>query len=363
MAPTQPPPTEIQMLTALARGDVMLRPLEVTSVEREPTDRNLDAKVQVRCNGKRYTLAVQCKSSYFPKSIDDATEQARRGAASLKRRAVPTILVPYLSDEQLDRLEQQQVSGIDLCGNGLVMVPGEFLVRRSGQPNRFPREGIIKNVYRGTSALVSRTFLLDRQFDSLRDVQSAIADRQGAATLATISKVISSLEKDLIVDRQKNRPARTQRFRVIQPDKLLDRLSANFVMPAVNDRVAGKLRTSLERLGKWAREWESTTRERLVRTGADSVDQYATMAREAVRTFYCTNVATLRKDLGGDFTATDRFAEVEFRQTEDDAAYFDRRAGLAGSPIQTYLELMAGDKRDQETAAQVRRLLLNTARK
>ena len=41
--------------------------------------------------------------------------------------------------------------------------------------------------------------------------------------------------------------------------------------------------------------------------------------------------------------------------------YFDarRESGLVwASPVQTYLELNAGDKRDQETALQVRELIL-----
>ncbi len=43
-------------------------------------------------------------------------------------------------------------------------------------------------------------------------------------------------------------------------------------------------------------------------------------------------------------------------ETQDETVYFDIRrdnGALRASPIQTYLELMSGDKRDRESAAKV----------
>jgi hypothetical protein len=48
-------------------------------------------------------------------------------------------------------------------------------------------------------------------------------------------------------------------------------------------------------------------------------------------------------------------------ETEDETVYFDaRKEGNFwwASPVQVYLELMAGDKRDRETAEQVKSFLL-----
>ena len=47
-----------------------------------------------------------------------------------------------------------------------------------------------------------------------------------------------------------------------------------------------------------------------------------------------------------------------FTETKDNTVYFDRRPGLVASPVQTYLELVTGDKRSQETAEQLRRPIL-----
>jgi len=82
------------------------------------------------------------------------------------------------------------------------------------------------------------------------------------------------------------------------------------------------------------------------------------MAREPERSFYCSDAAGLQKELGADFTETERFANVRLLETKEDFVYFDRRPGLLASPVQTYLELATGEKREKETAEQVRRFIL-----
>ena len=55
--------------------------------------------------------------------------------------------------------------------------------------------------------------------------------------------------------------------------------------------------------------------------------------------------------------------KFRLEETQDDIVYFDirRENGVIwASPIQTYLELMSGDKRDRETAAQVADGILTT---
>ena len=59
-----------------------------------------------------------------------------------------------------------------------------------------------------------------------------------------------------------------------------------------------------------------------------------------------------------DLEETSRFPNVELLETDEDFVYFDMRDNLAASPVQTYLELARGDKREQETAEQVRKAIL-----
>ncbi len=56
-------------------------------------------------------------------------------------------------------------------------------------------------------------------------------------------------------------------------------------------------------------------------------------------------------------TQSDRFPTISIIDTEEASVYFDSRPSdgrVWASPVQTYLELMAGDKRDRETALQVK---------
>ena len=105
-------------------------------------------------------------------------------------------------------------------------------------------------------------------------------------------------------------------------------------------------------------EWEKKSGGRVVLTGASSAEAYAVMAREPMLTFYCSDRDGLVQILGEDLRETDRFANVTLLESQDDFVYFDRKPGLRASPIQSYLELLTGDKREQETAAQVRRVIL-----
>ena len=50
----------------------------------------------------------------------------------------PMLVTPYLREAQLEELRQQQVSGIDLSGNGVITIPGKLFVYRTGKPNKFP---------------------------------------------------------------------------------------------------------------------------------------------------------------------------------------------------------------------------------
>jgi hypothetical protein len=145
---------------------------------------------------------------------------------------------------------------------------------------------------------------------------------------------------------------------LIQPEKLLDLLAANYELPTVTRTFQGKCGIPPEALRTRLAGWEEQSSERIILTGASSVEAYAVMAREPVQSFYCTDVEKAVASLNGDLRETGRFANLTLLETRDDFVYFDRRPGLVASPIQTYLELMQGDTRERETASQVRRVIL-----
>lgn len=84
----------------------------------------------------------------------------------------------------------------------MVVVPGSWLVYRTGQPNAYPSSRYIKSVYRGRSSLVSWVLLLQRSFDTVSAVRREVLERGGRISLGTVSKVLMSLEEDLLVSRK-----------------------------------------------------------------------------------------------------------------------------------------------------------------
>jgi hypothetical protein len=87
------------------------------------------------------------------------------------------------------------------------------------------------------------------------------------------------------------------------------------------------------------------------------------MQRGDLLTVYCPKLDMLLKRLPG--SQSDRFPNLKLLETEDETIYFDARQEEGfwwASPLQVYFELMAGDKRDQETAEQLKALIfLNDA--
>jgi hypothetical protein len=358
--------TEAALLAFLEEGQLQFPPLRVAevqakkrlSVNDQKIDLEQDALLALRWRDRTYRFRVETRRLWTPKAVTEAVEAVRR-TVSLAG-LYPLILVPYLGQEQLLTLEAQGVSGIDLCGNGVVVVPNELLVFRTGFPNQFRWEGTIKNIYRRNSAIVARVFLLVPEFGSVTEALEEIRRRGGEVTLATVSKVCKSLEADLVIERARGETPVARRLRLLQPEKLLDLLADNYTPPEVSRTFRGKYGLEPEQLRQRLAGWEEESSARVVLTGASSVEAYAVMAREPAQSFYCSNIESAIRSLGDDLRETDRFANVTLLETRDDFVYFDRRPGLVASPVQTYLELAGGDKREQETADQVRRVILGS---
>src|SRR5262249_42183394 len=231
------------------------------------------------------------------------------------------VLVPYLSEEWLLNLEGKGISGIDLCGNGVIIVPNELLVLRTGFPNLFRWEGTIKNVYRKNRSVGARLFLLVPEFCSVSERLGKIKEKGGRLTLATVSKVCQRLESDLVIEGGRGqapwirpqalpRPGEPLRppkvgpspfvrwYRLLQPEKLLELLAESYVPPTVTRIFQGKCEWGLPELGQFLQWRTESSRTRVVHTGASSTEAYAVMGREPVQSFYCSDVEGTVQILG-----------------------------------------------------------------
>ncbi len=345
---------EREILDLIRAGEVRLPPVEV-KLRSKPASRAGDARLDVIWSEKRYPFVAELKARSTPKVLRAALLEARRAASLSKTN--PMVIVPYLTEEQIRELEQEGVSGLDLNGNGVVIVPGRLFIQRTGRPNRFPEKSVIKNVYRGKVSTAARVFLLRQEYAAVQEIRKEILAREGTVALSTVSKVLQRLEDDLVVARESGR------IRLIQPDKLLELLAREYRPPKVSRDFLGKSRLSKDRLSKTLAAAADREGLRIALTGASSVSQYAVMAREEPVTFYCSDLRKLLIGLDPKeriLEETARFPNVHVVETDEDIVYFDvrRRRGVPwASPVQTYLELMSGDKRDRETAAQLARNL------
>ena len=340
--------TEAEMLEQFAEG-YSFPPLEIRLAQRLPgRDRDADAVLEISSDAQRFDFVATFKARSTPRMFETALRQAREAARETNFR--PMIVVPYLREEQLQELQNAQVSGIDLSGNGIVSVPGQLLVYRTGQPNQYPDSGPTKYAYRGATSLVGRVFLCQTQYESVAGIEEEIRRRGASVALSTVSKALKKMESDLIIDRSE------KDIRLRQPEKLLEKLAESYREPKITKTVTCASEEPLEKLLA-----NLASKNRVVLSGQSSVPAYAVMGRDESEVLYTENIDRLLKAWGARVEKTSRFATLELRQTTEPTVYFDVRTRQDlpyASPIQVFLELSTGDKRERETADQVKEFIL-----
>jgi hypothetical protein len=312
-------------------------------------------KVSIVAGKKTANFWAEYRKSGTPQQVQMALLQAKDQAD--KEGMLPLIIASYLSEERLIVLEKAGVSGIDLCGNGVVVAPGIWFFR-TGFSNQFKSVATIKNIYQGTSSLVSRVFLLKREYTSVGDIQTEIRRRGGEVSLGTVSKVLKELEEEIIVGRASGT------IRLLQPTRLLERLSASFTLPKPEASFVGKVAMGISELEKHLGKInDSVSQVSIVRTGVGSLDKYVTMATQPKLSLYTSSLSNLLADL--DATPTTRFPNLEIIETNSPLPFFDAQKSTEAtellawaSPLQTYLEMMQGDERLQQTALTLRERLI-----
>ncbi|MEZ6032949.1 MAG: hypothetical protein R3C17_07640 [Planctomycetaceae bacterium] len=323
----------------------------------------IDAILEITADEQLFEFAAEFKSRNSPRIFEESLSHIEKAAQRLK--LLPILVVPYLRESQLKELQERKLSGIDLSGNGVITVPGKLLIYRTGAPNQFPDSAPTKYAYRGATSLVARAFMCRAAFQSLADIQKEIEIRGGSVALSTISKAIKRLESDLIVDRT------SDGLQLRQPDKLLDYLIQSYTNPRIGKTMTLKIKSVPETAGRRRPDARMSLnqflqdQERMVLSGVSSIENYAVMGRQEWPVIYTPNIDKVIKIWGSTVEETSRFVDLELRETDDPTVYFDARIKQNlpyASPIQVFLECSAGDKRERETALQVKELILRELR-
>jgi hypothetical protein len=340
--------SERQALELLRAGAVSLDPLEfeLLRIEDASGGTRVDWLLGLSFDGRTRIFAVEYSRLSTPRSINQAIAQLQRWKTTEggELASLPLLMAPYLNDETLELLIREGISGIDFSGNGVIYVPDDWFILRTGAKNRYPTSSSIKQVYQGKSSLVGRVLLEEREFGSVGEVRDAIENRGVKIAFSTVSKVLARYEEDLLV-------AKKPTVRLLQPGRLLENLRSGFRQPVAKDRIVGKAAIgpgSLARLIEWSRQ----TR---IRVAADGRARYVLMASSRPMTrLYVSQLGDVAERI--ELDASSLFPNLEVISTDDPSVFFDLRQAEGvdwTSPLQVFLELANGDKRERETADQL----------
>ena len=341
---------ESDMLRIFSAGETLLKPLNVTRVLKAGHQDFADARIEVGNpeNEDRFQFVVECKTRSTPEAIDQACRQVRQQLRS--HTELPLIFVPYLSQSKLEKLETEGMSGIDLCGNGIVQVPGKLYVMRTGHPNSFPDSRSVANPYQGRSALVARMLITQPDWGSVTDLTEAIRMKGGQVSISQVSKAIKSFAEELLVTRYK------RHISMVDSLRMLDKLANHWKTPQPNRRCYLKINQDDEwgsRLNKTSVRWAVN--------GQSSVTKYTTFAQGGPIQIAVTNLEHAKTKLNGIDASVPSFANIELVESKDEAFYFANLSenGINwASKIQTWLELRHGDARQMEAAEDVKAQIL-----
>ncbi|WP_035613474.1 hypothetical protein [Haloferula sp. BvORR071] len=311
-----------------------------------------------------FQFVVEAKSRSTPEAIERAIAKASATGGA------PLILVPYLSDKRLDELEQRRVSGIDACGNGLIISPGKLLVSRRGNPNLYPDSRSLNKPFNGRSAMVGRMLLAQGRWPSLNALHQALAtngavDEIGKPlSLSQVSKAVSALVEERIVRKAGGSIILTE------PLLLLEELAKAWKMPGDPVTYFANVEDGLniaDCLSSLSLSTPVAGYQRLLRwgvTGESSVSLHSALPRHGPLKIAVSNILMALNAMGRRITkaVTPGFADVQFIETKESGFYFGNIVGTDGlrwaSLLQTWLELQAGDARQQESARDLKKRLI-----
>lgn len=344
------PWTEQEFIEQIKGGQLVFPPATLEYFPL-PEDLRLDGGISVTWFDRTVDFAFEYKVLSTPKTLDEATMKVIDRLTG--HELLPMVVVPYLSEDALNTLHSRRVSGLDLCGNGLIIAPDNFWLRNAGKSNQFKSSLPLRNVFRGTSSLVARCLLLKESFETLAELQefavglmpAAFGHRKDAIlSKGTVSKVIHILEEERIVTRKKTK------ISLLSRESLLDSLESNY-RKGQEKSVLGKSSFAAEDV--WSKLTDSTMLH--VATGVSSASRYGLISGIERQQLYVENLYKATELL--ELKPTRLFPTIELIEDKSPVPYFDARVlgkeSLA-SPIQTWLELSVGDSRERVAAQQLR---------
>jgi hypothetical protein len=353
---------EWKLIEYLLTTDDVLPPLKRDSVlALTDGDGQADALLTARLEHETleyFNFLVEAKSRSTPQIVHQAISQIQKYVAKRNDPEVfPMIIVPFLSEAMLKELEGIQVSGIDLCGNGIITIPNRLCIYRTGNKNLYPESRPVSNPFKGKSAIVGRSFftesvvLGDTGFDTLGKLHESIQNNGVKISLAQVSKAVAALQQERILG------SRGRVIYLLDPDRLMAQLSASW-NPGVENRIYLRLPdglSMLKRLNKHHQlDWAVS--------GTSSVNRYTSLAQGGALQIAVSDLKKAITLLDGTEENVPNFADVELIESSEPAYYHANEKDNDGirwaNRLQTWIELSHGDARQQDVAREVRNQII-----
>jgi len=350
--------TEKQITRELWKPAGQYKPLAFTLLKEEPQTIQQfrpDALVEVSVADRlSFEALVEIVPIATPKALTEKCRQLVDYVSKINTpKLVPLIVAPYIGKRQAQILVTEGISWLDLCGNMRVEIPGRVYIERTGNKNRYPDTAPIKKIFQGTSALVSRALLLKPEgFKSQYELVDFINRRNANITISTVSRVLKSLEEELLVSKTKSL--------ISVPDtvRLLDRLTEGYI---------NSTRPNKSKMYKFAcDDFETSFRRLLVgrQLAYAACGFYAAKLKDLASTGEITiavkDIEKARERFQLDKPDAE-FGNVGIIQTEDPGVWFNieqKPAMPVVDDIELYLEMMVDTPRGPKVAELLRQRIL-----
>ncbi|GAB4212478.1 MAG: hypothetical protein OHK0013_35300 [Sandaracinaceae bacterium] len=299
-----------------------------------------------------HSFVVEVLGAASPGALAAHASQVTAAARRQGRKAVPLLVVPFMSDAGRRVCEDAGIPWFDLSGNAHIVAPGIRIIV-DGRPNRFRGPGRPASIFAPKSARVVR-WLLENEGRAL--TQREIA-RATDMTDGFVSRIVSRLEHESYVFREPSGA-----LRVKDPALLLDAWRDEYRFDKhvlLQGHVAAR---SGDALARFVGDTLAEGSVEHAATGLAAAWQMTHFAAFRIATFFLAEAPSkeLREKLG--FREDARGANL-WLVLPNDAGVFhgaETRDGLrCVHPVQAYVDLKAHPERATEAAERLRSELLS----
>jgi len=299
-----------------------------------------------------HSFVVEVLGAASPGALAAHASQATAAARHQGRKAVPLLVVPFMSDAGRRVCADASIPWFDLSGNAHIVAPGIRIIV-DGRPNRFRGPGRPASIFAPKSARVVR-WLLENEGRAL--TQREIA-RATDMTDGFVSRIVSRLEHESYVLREQGGA-----LRVKDPALLLDAWRDEYRFDKhvlLQGHVAAR---SGDALARFVGDTLAEGSVEHAATGLAAAWQMTHFAAFRIATFFLAEPPSkqLREKLG--FREDARGANL-WLVLPNDAGVFhgaETQGGLrCVHPVQAYVDLKAHPERGTEAAERLRSELLS----